>query len=67
MAEHQRRQAQAIIREVEYDLKAVQVHISTAERHREELQRSYEAIWVNFLQLREEEERYGLVSVSESD
>ena len=41
MAEHQRRQAQAIIREVKYDLKAVQVHISTAEPHREELQRSY--------------------------
>ena len=38
MAEHERRQARTIIREVEYDLKAVQVHISTAERHREELQ-----------------------------
>ena len=67
MAEHQRRQAQTIIREMEYDLKAVQARISTAERYREELQRSYEANRVNFLQLREEEERYGLVSISESD
>ena len=67
MAEHERRQARTIIREVEYDLKAVQVHISTAECHREELQRSYEANRVNFFQLREEEERYRLVSISESD
>ena len=52
MAEHQRRRAQTIIREVEHDLKGVQFHISTAERHREELQPSYEAKRINFLQLR---------------
>ena len=67
MAEHQRRRAQTIIREVEHDLNRVQFHISTAECHREELQRSYEANCLISLQLRDEEEQYGLISISESD
>ena len=45
----------------------MQFHTSTAERHCEKLQRNYEANRINFLQLRDEEERYGLVSISESD
>ena len=67
MAEHQRRRAQTIIREVEHDLNGVQLHLSTAQCHREELKWSYEANHILFLQLRDEEERYGLVSISESD
>ena len=65
MAEHQGRQAQTIKRDVEHDLNGVQFHISTAQRHREELQRSYEANRKIFLQLRDEEERFGLTSISE--
>ena len=65
MAEHQRRRAQTIIREVEHDLKGVQFHISTAERHCEELQQKYEDVNELSLLLRDEEERYGLTCVSE--
>ena len=45
----------------------VQFHISTAERHLKELQRNYEDIRQLSLRLRDEEERYGLISMSEND
>ena len=67
ISEHVRSRAQNIMREVEHDLERVQFHISTAVRHCEELQRSYEDICQLSLRLRDEEERYGLISMSEGD
>ena len=45
----------------------IQYHLFTARSHREELKQSFEANRKIFLQLRDEEERFGLVSISESD
>ena len=67
MAELDRRRAQNIMIEVKHDLDRVQFHISTAERHREELQRRYEEVRQLSLWLRDEEERYGLIFMSESE
>ena len=67
MAEHDRRRAQNIMIEVKHNLERVQFHISTAERHRKELQRNYKDIRQLSLRLRDEEEWYGLISMSESD
>ena len=67
MAEHDRRRAQNIMIEVKHDLDRVQFHISTAERHREELQWRYEDVRQLSLRLRDEEERYGLIFMSESE
>ena len=61
---HDRRRAQNILIEVKYDLDRVRFHISTAERHREDLQRKYKDVNELSLRLREEEERYGLICVS---
>ena len=67
MAEHDRRRAQNIMIEVKHDLDRVQFHISTAEHHREELQWRYKEVRQLSLRLRDEEERYGLVFMSESE
>ena len=56
-----------ILIEVKCDLERVQFHISTAERHLKELQRNYEDVRQLSLRLRDEKERYGLISMSESD
>ena len=66
VAEHERRRAQNILIEVNHDLERVQFHISTAERHLTELQRNYEDIRLLSLRLRNEEERYGRNSMSDS-
>ena len=66
-SEHDIRRARNILREVKYDQDRVQVHMSTAERHREELHLKYKDIRQLSLRLRDEEERYGLISMSESE
>ena len=65
IASHDKRRAQNILIEVKYDLDRVRFHISTAERHREELQRKYEDVNELSLRLRDEEEQYGLICMSE--
>ena len=67
VAECQGRRALAVKRDLEYDIIGIQYHLFNAWRHREELKRSFEANRKLFLQLRDEEERFGLVSISESD
>ena len=67
MAEHQGRRAQTVKRDFEYDIIGIQFQLSTARRHREELQQRFEANRKLFLQLRDKCERFGLVSISESD
>ena len=67
IASHDKRRAQNILIEVKYDLDRVRFHISTAERHREELQRKYKDVNELSLRLRDEEERYGLIWVSERE
>ena len=52
---------------MEYNIIGIQYHLFTARRHRKELKRSFEANRTLFLQLRDECERFGLVSISESD
>ena len=66
-AAHDRRRAQNVVIEVKYDLDRVRFHISTAERHRKELQRKYEDVNQLSLRLRDEEERYGLICMSERE
>ena len=58
---------QAVKKDLEYDIIGIQYHLFTAQRHREEFQQNFEANCKIFLQLRDEEERFGLVSISESD
>ena len=67
MAECQSRQASTAKRDLEYDIIGIQYHLFNARRHHEELKRSFEANRKFFLQLRDEEERFGLVSISESE
>ena len=67
VAECQGRRAQAVKKDLEYDIIGIQYHLFTARRHREELKRSYEANRKLFLQLRDEFDRVELVTISESD
>ena len=67
VAESQGRQAQAIKKNLEYDIIGIQYHLFTARRHREELKRSFEATRKLFLQLRDEFDQVELVTISQSD
>ena len=67
VTERQARQVRAIKKDLEYNEIGIQYQLSVARRHREEFTRNFEANRKIFLQLRDEEERFGLVSISESD
>ena len=67
VAECQGRRAQAVKKDLEYDIIGIQYHLFTARRHREELKRSFEATRKLFLQLRDEFDRVELVTISQSD
>ena len=67
MAKCQAIRTSTVKRDLEYDIIGIQYQLFTSRRQREEIRRDFEVNRKLFLQLREEEDRFGLVSVSESD
>ena len=67
VAEHDRRRAHNVLAEEKYDLDRVRFHISTALRHSIELQRRYQDVNQLSFRLRDEEEQYALICLSERE
>ena len=67
VAEHDRRRARTVLTEEKYNLDRVQFHISTALRHSIELQRKYEDASQLTLHVRNEEERYGQLCLTDRE